>query len=374
MRKIKICIFEERFGRGGIETFIFNLCSNIDLNKFDITIVTINKVTNYFDNYLDNLGIKFKNLIIHEESNPIRRFQLGVPLFKKYLSENSFDIIHFNLSNSIDFLYVNIARKKSNSRIIIHSHNSGATSAIKYCAHYVGKLFFKYSNEIYLSCSDKAAKWLFSNKIYNNKKYLKIYNAVDINKYKFDNLKRQEIRRKYNWSQYTVVGHVGRFNVQKNHRFIIDIFLEYLKIKTDSILILVGEGETKEEIKRYACSKGIGEKVIFWGESDEVENLLQAFDLMLFPSLYEGMPYVLIEAQAASLPIIAADTITKEVDITQYLYFYSLSNEPCLWASKINALLLLNRDDTSNQMRCAGFDEVQTIKDLEILYKKVIGE
>lgn len=373
--KIKLTIFEERFGWGGIETFIINLCNYIDLKKFDVTIVVANKVTDCYDDFFKERNIPIYILVPEIEANPIKRFKKGLPAFSKYLEANKVDIIHFNLSNSIDMQYVAMAKKHGINNRIVHSHNSAATTRIKTIAHRMGKNLWGNSATYYLACSQKAAKWLFPSGVYNKNHYKIIHNAIEADRYKFDANVRNSIRHEFNWNNKLIVGEVGRFNLQKNHKFLIDIFYEIIKLKPESKLILVGDGELRSELENYVQSKGLNEYVEFMGTSNRVPEILQGLDVFALPSLYEGLPFVMVEAQAASLPIVASDTITKEVFLTEYVKYESLQNNPKEWADKILEASEMPRVvSTVEKIKSAGFDVKSMAEDLMNLYREMMVE
>lgn len=257
MKKIRLTLFEDKFGVGGIEKFIYNTCSHLDRNKYEIRVVVVNKITNYYDDLLDSLGIKLIVLVPKVELNPLKRFKRGLPAFKSYLKDkkNTCDIMHFNLSDSIDLLYVKIAKDNNINRRVVHSHNSSATSTLKKFIHYTGKLFLDREPNYYLACSSQAAEWLFPKKVYRQKKYLFVRNAINTDKYKFNVVVREKIRNKYNWNTSVIYGEVARFNKQKNHKFLIKVFQQILKRQPSAKLILVGEGELLADLKKQVFEK-----------------------------------------------------------------------------------------------------------------------
>lgn len=376
-KKIKVIMFEEQFGLGGIGTFITNVLSRINRDLFDVRLVVVNKATDQYDELLKSLGIKPVILVPGLELDPIKRFQKGLPAFKQYLKSHvsNSDIIHFNVSNSIDLLYVRLAKNSGVKVRIAHSHNSSATSTIKKIAHKMGMIFLANTPNYYFTCSKLAARWLFPKKIYSNKQYFFIRNAINTHEYAFDPPKRKELRSKYGWTNNLVLAEVGRFNKQKNHRFLLQVFKETLKIKPNAILVLVGAKDCLyEDIKRYAKDIGIDDKVMFLGKSSEVADLLQAFDIFMLPSLYEGLPFVLVESQAASLPSLVSDTVTNEIKLTKYVKFESLKNDPKIWANDVIHMGSIKRVIDREEMIQQGYDLDTMVKSLEKLYLKFYKE
>lgn len=369
--KIKLAFFEDKFGVGGIEKFIINVCKNLDANKYEITLVVVNKITNQYDKILNEMNISVIELLDYKEENPIIRFKNGLPKFNKLTKIYKPDIIHFNLSDSVDLLYVYIARKNGIGIRIAHSHNSSVNSLKKKIAHCGLKIFLQRTPNYYFACSSKAAKWLFPKNVYIDNKYELIHNAIYLEKFKYDSNCRDSIRKKLNWDNKVIYGNVGRFNLQKNHKFLIDIFY-YINLKSsNSELVLIGDGELKKEVEQYSIEKGVRDKVIFYGNSNEVPQLLQALDVFLLPSLYEGLPFVLVESQAASLPAVVSDTVTKEVKCTDYIRYLSLSEKPEKWCDLAIAMSKTKRYDTEDQLRNAGFSIIDMIKKLDDLYTQL---
>ena len=170
----------------------------------------------------------------------------------------------------------------------------------------------------------------------------------------------KEKRKELNISDDTlVIGPVGRFVEQKNHRFLIEVFAEVLKQKPDALLMLVGDGEKKKEIKEQINALGIEESVILTGIRSDVPALLSAMDVFVFPSFYEGMPNTVIEAQATGLPCVIADTITKEAGVTECVYYKSLTDSKDAWADLAVSLFSYYNEERSYynyKMKSAGYD------------------
>lgn len=374
--KIRVVIFEDKFGNGGIEKFIFNLCGNIDREKYDIGLVVVNKVTDVYDEQFKKMGIQIIELLDEKITNPIKRFKQGVPAFELYLRAERVDIIHFNLSDSIDLLYVLLAKKYGVKVRILHSHNSMANSRVKVIAHRMGMIFLKNTPNYFWACSHEAAMWLFPSRVYESGRYELIHNAIELDDFTYSNAVREEIRKKYGWADQFVVGHVGRFNAQKNHKFLVDVFEKIVDQNINSKLILVGSGQLREETENYVKEKGMQERVVFWGESDEVNRLLQGFDLFLLPSLYEGLPFVLVESQAAALPALVSDVITKDVNCTQYIDYYSLDKTAQEWAEKAIEIHSNDkrRESPTIQLLEAGFDCKEMAERVDKLYREAYAE
>lgn len=366
--KKTILYFVEVFGWGGIETFVSNVCSRLDKGKYNIRIVAINKISDHFDSMLDELGIIMDVLVPTRYESPFIRFSKGLKPFYRYIRQYKDAIVHFNVSNSVDLLYVLIAKRRGIKNRIVHCHNSNATNNVKKFAHYFLKLSLAENGSCNMACSAKAAKWLFSNKTYKNGDYIRLHNAINTKDYIFDESLRKRMRTEFGWCERFVVGHIGRFNTQKNHRFLIDIFEEIVRINEKAILVLIGEGALEEETRSYVYEKNLENYVMFFGMTSDIRSVLQAMDVFLLPSLYEGLPFVLVETQSASLPALVSDTITDEVNITEYITYYSLKCTAREWAEKTLEIAAIPRKVSTERLVSGGFDLSTMVRELDEIY------
>jgi len=264
-----------------------------------------------------------------------------------------YQIVHCHIPNAA-FIYLKAARNQGVPIRIIHSHNSkGAETTIKKLRndilHKIGK---HYANQK-MACSKMAADYLFG----TSRKVFLLNNAIDLEKYKFRNEDRQMIRNKLHLDEKIVLGHVGRFSLQKNHVFLLEILERLLRKNKNYRLLLVGNGELEKSIKSIAKQKKIQDYIIFAGVQKEVSKYLCAMDFFLLPSLFEGLPVVGVEAQAVGLPCFMSDKITREVEITGQVRFLNLDEE--IWVEAIENHKKQNRDQMVekiiNNFTAAGY-------------------
>lgn len=194
-------------------------------------------------------------------------------------------------------------------------------------------------------------------------------NAIDLERFKFDKEARNAIRREFNIEDKLIIGHVGRLNYVKNHKFLIDVFYEIQKLNKDSVLLIVGDGEEREAIEQKAKKLGIENKVIFTGTRTDTESLMSAMDIMVFPSLHEGLPVVLIEAQATKLPCLIADTVSRYSKQNDNIEFMSLKQTPEEWAKKAVELAECDREKASTAELEKNYDIKKIAKKLEKIYE-----
>lgn len=222
-------------------------------------------------------------------------------------------------------LYLSVA-KRYKLFTIAHSHNTSSGKGISAFAKNVLQYPLRYIADYFFACSKEAGIWLFGKKIVNTDKFSIIRNAIDIKKFIYNEEKRKMIRKELGIKNEFVIGNVARFHEQKNQIFLLEVFHNFLETNPNSILLLVGEGDLKDKIQRKADKLNITNKVIFLNSRGDINELMQGFDVFAFPSKYEGLGIVAIEAQCASLPVICSKYVPKEVKITENIEFLPIDN------------------------------------------------
>lgn len=274
---------------------------------------------------------------------------------KKIIKKNKYDIAYFNISESFNCVGIIAAKLFGIKKVIVHSHSSGIEKdnfLMSFVCKMINLLFkpiISVCSDLNLSCSDKAAKWLFSSNIYDNNDYEIIYNPVDYKKFKFDGKVRERIRKQYGIDDKMVIGHIGRFSYQKNHKFLLDIFAEYLKQNKNSVLFCVGDGPDFEKIVEYSKKLGIYEKIIFTGAIDNVNEIIQSFDCFLLPSRFEGLPIVALEAQFSGVKCIVSNKVSNMSIISNHSILLPINN-PTIWAQNISSERTTLNKDADNYM------------------------
>ena len=343
---------------GGIENLIMNIYRNIDREKLQFDFLVHYNKRSYFDDEIEKLGGKIYRFPVLENKNLIKYL---IDLNRFFSLHREYKIIHGHMS-SLAFFYLGLAKKNGIPVRIAHSHGSSHLKSIKgYLKHIMFRLA-KINANYYFACSTEAGKYLFGNK----SKFKIIPNAIDLNKFKFDNKKRIEIRKKLGLKYKFVIGHVGRFSMEKNHDFIIDIYNAYFKINKNSALVLIGVGELEKKIKEKINELNLNDNVLMLGLRNDVADLYQAMDLFLMSSIYEGLPLTGIEAQESGLCCLFSDTITKEVKISNNIKFLSLSDSCEKWAEEIAKSE--NYDRLNVEMHDSLFDIKNLAKRLEKFY------
>lgn len=262
-------------------------------------------------------------------------------VFYKYLKQNNYSIIHIHSEVAYKhFLYGVAARCAGIKKIIIHSHSSsidGDKKGFKYFCHSILRLWVNKLGTDFLACSEPAAKWMFTKKTLEGDHFRLLHNGIAPKEYVFSKKRRDEKRKELRISSKVVLGHVGALKKVKNQ----ERLLEIVKVINDEkfVLLLIGDGEDKNKLLDKVRTLGIEKQVLFLGSRTDVSDLLQAIDVLVFPSFFEGIPMALIEAQAAGIPIVASDTINRDIKINKNVSFVSLKANNVDWIRKINEAL-----------------------------------
>lgn len=356
-KPIRILNFVPNMRAAGIETFIMNVYRNIDRSKVQFDFIVHNKRREFFDDEIEKLGGKIYRLTYKDDKNIFKYIKDLDNFFKEH---KEYKIVHGHMQSMMP-LYLYIAKKNNVPVRIAHSHNGSYEKSLKgFILHIFSRFSKKFSTQN-LACSDTAGKYLFGNDDYDV-----IFNGINTEKFEFNEKIREEKRKELNIQDKFVIGHIGRFELQKNHEYIINIFSEICKEKSNCVLMLVGEGKLEEKIKEKVKNLNLEKNVIFLGVRNDLNKLYNAFDCFILPSLYEGLPVVGVEAQINNLPCIFSDNITKEVKIQESTKFLNIENNNISnWA---NTIINSKRTEVQDRSNYNTFDITQIAKKLENLY------
>lgn len=357
-----------RMGRGGAETLIMNIYRNIDRKKvqFDFVVHT-NKKCEY-DDEIYALGGRIFNVPRYNGKNHFMYKEIWKQLFLKHANE--WKIIHGHITNTA-VIYFEIA-KKFGLLTISHSHNTSSGRGIVAILKNILQYPLKYRSDYLFACSEAAGLWLYGKKYCKKDNFYVLNNAIDVNKFAFNNNTRLKERNELKVKNNFVIGNVGRFNEQKNHDFLIDIFKEIYKKNSKALLLLVGDGNLRPVIENKIDKLGLSEKVVLTGVRSDIPEILQAMDVFVLPSFYEGLPVTLVEAQASGLNCIISNTITDEIKITDSIQFVSLNRSPEYWAEQVLKYSDgYERKNNYYKICAAGYDISENAKWLENFYLKI---
>ena len=349
---------------GGVEAVVMNYYRHIDRKKIQFDFLCDEDSTNIPYEEIEQLGGR---VILIPPYQKVFKYQKElIRIFK----ENNYKIVHSHI-NTLSVFPLRAAKKAGVKVRIAHSHSTtNKKEWKKNLLKQVLRPFSKVYATDYMCCSELAGRWLFGDKAYDSKKVYLLNNAIDLDKFKYNESLRKKKRKELGISDDTlVIGHIGRFIAQKNHTFLIDIFNEVHKQKENSILLLAGQGPLMEEIKNKVKELKLNDSVRFLGQRNDVNELYQAFDVFCLPSLYEGLPVVGVEAQASGLLCILSNAMTKETKVLNITKFISLNNTPKDWADSIlDDVKRYKRIDTSKEMTSKSFNIKEEAKKLEKYY------
>ena len=334
-------------GRGGLETMIMNYYRHIDRSKIQFDFLVHRDFRADYDDEIESLG------------GQIFRIPQLIPWSKRYLStlehffrnHPEYKIVHVH-QDCLSSVILKVAKKCGVPVRIAHSHSSSQDKNFKYLI----KIFYKkqiptHATQLF-ACGKDAGNWMFGGAPYRI-----VNNAIDSSAYTFDTVKRSNMRQELAMAEDAfVIGHVGRFNVVKNHTFLLDVFAEVKRHDENAVLLLVGDGDLRAEMEQKAAALGISDCVIFTGVRGDVPDLMRAMDCFVFPSLYEGLPVTLVEAQAAGLPCLVSDGVPVECAKTDLVKHIPLSASTTQWAEEILKTQHISRRNTKEQIIQAGYD------------------
>ncbi len=351
-RKIKVLHIVGAMYPGGMENFIMNIYKNIDRERFHFDFAVHDIKENGYEPEIQKLGGEVF-LLPRMTRHPLKNLKT----LKKIVADNHYDIVVRHTANALVAPQL-LTAKACGAITVCHSHNE---TDPKKAAHFLGRLLLLPSTDVRLACSQNAGKWM-----YGNKSFKIINNAIDLKKFSYDTDKRNRVLDEFDLHGKHIYGHIANFIASKNHPFLLEIFREIANIDDDAVLICLGDGDLKPDIEARIRELNLEKKVILTGIRHDAECFFSAFDVMLFPSFFEGLPLTLIEAQVSGLPILMSDTITEGVIVTKDLVSSkSLSENANSWA--LEAIKIRNnkkdadRTCQKDSIREHGYDLEQLV-------------
>ena len=313
---------------GGVESVVMNYYRHIDRERVQFDFLVDADSTLVPREEIESLGGRIFEVPPYQQIFSYQRE------LTRLFREQHWSVVHSHI-NTLSVFSLRAAKRAGVPVRIAHSHSTAGKGEM---AKNLAKAVLKQFSNIYptyrIACSRYAGEWLFG----KGADFDVLYNAIDLSRFVFNAEVRAQARTELGLiGNQFAIGHVGRFMPQKNHRFLIEVFVEVLKRRKDAVLLLVGSGEAKALVESWAAERGVAEQVKFLGQRNDVNQLYQAFDAFVLPSLYEGLPLVSVEAQRAGLPCFLSDRITREVDVTGKVHFLPIDN-PVTWADALCAL------------------------------------
>lgn len=352
------------FRLNGITSVIMNYYRNMDRTGMQIDFVVNNKLDDEFRAELEGNGATVYH--IPRKSDPLGYMRRLYRVCK----DGDYDVVHIHGNSAMmlfDVLPAALARVPVR---VVHSHNTT-------CSHMMlHKLFKPLFHRCYthgLACGEDAGRWL-----YGKRPFTVLKNGIELEGYRYDPAVREEYRRKIDAGERTVIGHVGNFIEQKNHTFLLDWFAELSREDDRYLLLLLGDGQLSDEMKEKAHRLGLDGKVLFAGKSTKARCYFQAMDLFALPSLHEGLPVVLVEAQAAGLPCLVADTVATEANLTGTLRYLPIDSTRA-WVDAVRSVQVASdraaqSDVWIGRIAQAGYDIKQSADIMRALYTDCCGQ
>lgn len=360
-KKIKVAMITNDMNINGISTVVMNYCQHLNKSDFDVTIIAGNPINEFYIKECEQYGISLVRMPARRE-NPICFY---LSLFKQ-LRKNRYDIVHVHGNSAMITPELLLAWLCGIKHRIAHSHNSTCDN-IK--AH---KILLPLFDTLYtdgFACSILAGEWLF-----RNKKFTVIHNGFEVEKFRFDEEKRKNLREKYGLEDSFVIGNVARFNNQKNHPFLLKVFESIAKQNNKAKLVLLGTGPNLESVKKEISCSEFKDRILYLGETSTVNDYYNMMDVFVLPSKHEGLGIVFVEAQINGLPVITSDQVPREVDIGQVANFLSLDASVEEWAEAILRVKPVNRTEfyVKNSNKINLYNIKNNVLTLERYYKAMV--
>lgn len=350
--------------RGGVSTFMMNVYEKMHSEKIQIDFLVHTLSKGVRDEDILNLGGKIFRVPARGK-NPLKNYRQ----IKQIMLDGNYDVVHAH-ADAGNSTILSIAKECDIPIRISHCHNTNYTNKSllkKFLNEQFKKQIPRYATHLW-ACSEKAGEWL-----YGNHSFEVIPNAIDVQKFIYSPQLSKDLRKELNLENKFVIGHVGRFDYQKNHDFLLKVFAEVVHEREDAHLVLIGKGELEEVIKKQANQLGILDKISFLGESSNVNKLINVFDVGVFPSLFEGFSIAMVEMQVNGLPLVVSDNVPSEINLTDNIRFLSLDETVKYWCKTI--LETKGRDTGAvDKIIAKGYNLSDMVNKLTKTYERIVDK
>lgn len=361
---------------GGVEAVLLNYFSHMDTTEYELHYISYGTPDPLMQKKFEALGF-----VVHEVPKKKEHFLKSTVAVYRILKENQINIVHSHMT-LMSFMTSFLGLLCGVKVRIAHSHLAQYPTGIKKGIYGFFKVLTKITSNVYFACGEQAAVYLYGKKNLQKGNVHIMHNAIDLEKYQPDEGVRKKLRSQLGIENCFCIGNVGRFTEQKNQSYLINAFSLFLKQNPSAKLLLVGEGALLEPAKELAEALQITDSVLFLGARDDVASFYQAMDLFVLPSLYEGLAVVLVETECAGLPILASDTVTREIDLLKTIQYLPLEESMEQWVVKMKEYsgryetLFETRKEQSRQtaevLKNAGYSIWQEAKKLDGFYTKAL--
>jgi len=357
--------------RGGAETVVVNWLNNVDRSEIQFDFLVYGDEKGDYEDEVQRLGSK----VIHIPLPSSNYYQFYKDVKRVLIEEGPYDVVHVHTLFNSGFVLK--AAYNSGTKIrICHSHSTHnregkKTNPFVWFYEFCMRIWIiRYATD-YLACGIEAGAFLYGKNFFARNGEV-IYNGILAENFQFSAPQRELVRNRLAIPKESlVIGHIGRFTEVKNHDFLLDVFLEFIKESPDAKLLLVGQGPLQKHVEKRVSDANVMDQVIFTGLSDDVISYLQAMDIVVFPSLFEGLPMALLEAQANGLPCLASDSISQEIKILDTFTFISLSQGKDKWSLCIKNMDKQRTIDATQVIKCSKFNLQTSLNKLLLIYKRV---
>ncbi len=360
----QICCFCEKWGSGGIESFLLNTWEHMNRQELNIHVITAQVDSQLYLPRLQACGVTLTVL-----SGSTKRLWCNHRLFKKLLNNHPFDVIHLNAYHGLTLWYLRAAEKAGIPVRIAHAHGTALrkskTRVLKMILHTIGKSLWGENATLCLACSEGAARFQFS----KNQTVAVLHNGIDLNRFAFSWQIRNNMRSILKLDDQLVIGTVGRLESEKNHGFLLQVFTILQEMQPNSILLIAGQGPDLADLQALAEKLGVIDRVCFLGPRQDIPQLLCAMDVFVLPSLFEGLGISVIEAQANGLAVVCSQGVPEEAVVSSHAIRLDLHEGPMVWAKTILSCASLPRNNCRHALTQAAFDVEQTAGKLEQIYR-----
>jgi len=354
LKPIRVLHVVGKMHRAGLETFIMNLYRNIDRTKIQFDFLTHYEEEGDYDQEIYALGGKIHRFSVMEDKNLISYLKELNVFFKKH---KEYKIVHGHWA-TLGMFYFFAAKRNGVRYRIAHAHNDRMPPGMR--GEFINFLIkpIKYLANNYFACSQPAIKWLYGkkSKVVRKNQVKIVNNAIDSEKFIYNKNIREDYRKKFDLEKNFIIGHIGRFDFQKNHKFIIKIFKDIIEKDDQAILFLIGSGPDMDVIKNQVKNLGLEKSVYFLGNRADIPELLSTIDLFLLPSNYEALGIVAIEAQAAGLPTVVSDAVPEEAYATELVKPLSLNADEKEWLKVVLKNKHIDRSNMMDEIKKSGYD------------------
>lgn len=348
---------------GGVGHIMFDLCKNVDGEKIQFDFLYYEKASDEAMKVIRELGGKFY-LVPRYSKKPVA----FVRKIKEFYATHSYDIIHVHASTAMLILYTMPVWRKKTTKIIYQSHVRSLDRKTDLFLHKMFSLLVKKHASYYAAVSSEAAYFMFGNHIAQSRPLLMLKNGIDLERFTFNVERRDILRKNLHLEDKFVIGHIGRFTYAKNHDFILRIYTEFHEKYPNTMLMLIGEGEEKERILQLIDYQKLSDSVLCLNSTSQIEDMYLVMDVFVFPSHYEGLGIVAIEAQAMGLPVVTSDQVPQEVAITEYCQFLSLTAPIDEWVDALSRFRGIDRTSKHYEVQAHGYDIQSCAGKLQNIY------